>query len=153
ALKFLQRELASTSHFLERFFREARAASSLNDPHICTIYDVDEVNGEAFIAMELLEGQSLSQLIRPGPMTLSQLIDLAVQIAEGLDVAHSTGIVHRDIKPANIFVTQRGQVKILDFGLAKQANPYIASTDTTMAANLTRAGVLLGTVAYMPPEQ
>lgn len=160
ALKFLQRELAAEAHFLERFHREARAASSLNHPHICTIYEADTEDGEAFIAMELLEGRPLSELIREQPLPVNYAIDLAVQIADGLDVAHSKGIVHRDIKPANIFVTHRGQAKILDFGLAKQSNVDLIGQDKTAATagatvreNLTTAGTLVGTVSYIAPEQ
>jgi TolB-like protein/Tfp pilus assembly protein PilF len=156
ALKFLQRELASAPQALERFRREARAASSLNHPHICTIYEVDEENGEVFIAMELLEGRPLNQMIRPYLLPTNQLLELAVQIADALDVAHSTGIVHRDIKPANIFVTHRGHAKILDFGLAKQAKRgfgAIDEKDGTVQENLTSPGVFVGTVQYLAPEQ
>ena len=160
ALKFLQRELARESHFLERFRREARAASGLNHPHICTIYEVDEANGEAFIAMELLEGQPLSKIIQPRGLPMDQLLALALQIADALDVAHAKGVVHRDIKPANIFVTSRGQAKLLDFGLAKQARPGIGTFDETQSTlpargevSLTNTGALFGTLFYISPEQ
>jgi len=160
ALKFLPEKNHTESATLERFLREARAASALNHPNICTIYEFGEHNGRSFLAMELLEGASLDRRLTNQPMPLDRLLDLGIQVADALDAAHRKGIVHRDIKPANLFLTNSGQVKVLDFGLAKLTEvgfPGVtigaSPSDATAANSLTHAGSAVGTVAYMSPEQ
>ena len=161
ALKFLPGDYAHDEALRERFLREARAASALNDPNICTIYDVGEEDGKIFIAMEFLDGVTLKEMVRRGPLDYQRLLDIAVDVTDGLEAAHTAGIIHRDIKLANIFVTRSGRAKILDFGLAKKTAPKHAALvaaaggaspsieDTHMTSGLAA----LGTAAYMSPEQ
>src|SRR5215471_10480916 len=157
ALKFIPEELVNDRKSLERFFWEARAASQLNHPGICTIHDIEDTDGHPFIVMERLEGVSLKDRLLGKPLDLEEILDIGIQVSDALAACHAKGIIHRDIKPANIFITNSGQVKVLDFGLAKLARPEMeletlgATQDSP--ADLTSPGATVGTVAYMSPEQ
>ena len=161
ALKCLPVEMAADTQMVERFLREARSASALNHPNICTIYEVDEAQGQHFITMELLEGQTLRDRIAQGAISVEDLVRIGTEMADALGAAHAKGIVHRDIKPGNVFLTRRGEVKVLDFGLAKLeparlaigASGLTAATLVASELHLTSPGQTVGTIAYMSPEQ
>src|SRR5213080_4892538 len=153
AIKFLPAEFADDPGSRQRFLTEAKAASALNHPHVCVVYDVGETeDGLLFIAMEFVEGQMLDALVKQGPLEISRVAEIAIQVADALDAAHHRGIVHRDIKPANISLNERGQVKVLDFGLAKRMPTTSGGPDVTQDVQQTRHGQVLGTPCYMSPE-
>src|SRR4051812_20828943 len=148
AIKLLARDRLPDARAYAQLQREARAASSLNHPNICTIYDIGEYGGEPYLVMELLQGETLASMIRRGPLAIDEAVSIAVSVADALDAAHARGIVHRDVKPANIFVTTRGEAKLLDFGLARVTGPGAA-----LDATATHSSDVVGTIAYMSPEQ
>ena len=150
AIKTLPPEFAANAEHLARFRREAQAASALNHPNICVVHDLGEHQGQLFIVMELLRGETLREHLERGPLPIEEALDLSMQIADGLDAAHSAGILHRDIKPANIFITDRGTAKLLDFGLARAQS---TASDAAPTIDVTAAGTVMGTVSYMSPEQ
>src|ERR1700681_4649014 len=153
ALKFLPEEQSQDRETLKRFEGEARAASALNHPNICTIYEIDQNAGQPFIAMEFLDGQTLHTLLVDCRLELQRALQIAIEVADAVSAAHAEGIIHRDLKPANIFITRRGQTKVLDFGLAKMETHLGDATEARSISPFTRAGVILGTIAYMSPEQ
>jgi serine/threonine protein kinase len=153
ALKFLPASMTGDDRAVARLTREARTASSLNHPNICTIHDIGEADGRPFIAMEFLDGQPLNEAIGTRPLDTARVIDIAIQIADALDAAHAHGIVHRDIKPANIFITRRGHVKVLDFGIARPGPEPEAAGEDAETLLVTQPGTVTGTLAYMSPEQ
>src|SRR5580704_5421056 len=153
ALKFIPPEMVNDRKSLDRFVREARAASQLNHPGICTIHDIEDLDGHPFIVMEKLEGKSLKELIRSKRMEVDEILDIGIQVADALAASHAKGIIHRDIKPANIFIGPSGQVKILDFGLAKLSREPGNAEETPDENTLTKVGVILGTAVYISPEQ
>src|SRR5215831_4884885 len=153
AIKFISRERAANERARQRFEREAQAASALNHPNICTIFEANEYEGQPFLVMELLDGQDLRQICAAGPVEISSLLKWTLEITDALAAAHARGIVHRDIKPGNVFITSRGDAKVLDFGLAKLRQPENAECSETVSFDATAAGSVMGTIAYMSPEQ
>ena len=153
AIKFISRQLVASEELRERFEREAQTASALNHPNICTIFEINDHEDQPYLVMELLEGRDLQQVCEAGPADVGTVIKWGLQIADALEGAHAQGIVHRDLKPANIFITKRGDAKILDFGLAKVEHPEVTSGSPTASVALTQVGTVMGSIAYMSPEQ